>query len=52
MSGKIAIGCENHTIDKWLKDYKKIGEAHGYTEEQIKEYYQYIKICSAIAKAE
>ena len=52
MSGKIAIGCENHTIDKWLKDYEKIGEAHGYTEEQIKEYHGYIKICSAIAKAE
>ena len=50
MSGKISIGCENHTIDKWIKDYKTIGEEHGYTDEQIKEYFGYIKICKKLAE--
>ena len=40
--GNIRIGCENHSIAEWKKDYKEIGKNEKYTEEQIKEYYKYI----------
>jgi hypothetical protein len=36
--GSIAIGCEVHTFDEWLKNYKIIGKAFGYSPKQIKEY--------------
>src|SRR5208282_690104 len=36
--GHIAIGCEVHTFAEWLKNYKVIGKAAGYTPEQVKEY--------------
>jgi carbonic anhydrase/acetyltransferase-like protein (isoleucine patch superfamily) len=36
--GSIAIGCEVHTFAEWLKNYKIIGKAAGYTPKQIKEY--------------
>lgn len=48
MGGKISIGCETHTVEHWVKHYKKIGEEHSYTEKQIKEYYGYIKICKGL----
>jgi hypothetical protein len=50
MSGKISIGCETHTVEKWLKDYQKIGENHEYTDVQIAEYYQYIKMCAELSE--
>ena len=40
----IGIGCEVHTIEAWLSDYKKIGAANGYTHNQIKEYKRYIDL--------
>jgi len=51
MSGKISIGCETHTVEKWLKDYQKIGENHEYTDVQIAEYYQYIKMCAELSES-
>jgi Pentapeptide repeats (8 copies) len=38
----IHIGCEDHTISEWKKNYKIIGAEYDYTEEQIVEYYQYV----------
>ncbi len=50
MTGKIKIGCENHTVEKWLKDYKEIGKRNNYTPEQIAEYGEYIKMCAKFVK--
>lgn len=50
ISGKIKIGCEFHTVKKWLKDYKKIGKRYSYTSAQIEEYGEYIKMCARFAK--
>ncbi len=36
--GKIVIGCEVHTHEEWLRDYRTIGEENGYTSAQIDEY--------------
>jgi hypothetical protein len=47
-NGKIRIGCEDHTIAKWKKDYKKIGKDNNYTDEQIAEYKRYIDACSKL----
>ena len=47
-TGKIKIGCIEETVTKWLSDYKKIGKENGYTDNEIAEYYQYIKMCSKI----
>jgi uncharacterized protein YjbI with pentapeptide repeats len=52
MAGKISIGCEEHTIAMWLKNYAKIGKKHCYTDEQINEYHKYILLCAELAKAE
>ena len=38
----IQIGCEIHTTQHWRDHYRKIGKQHGYTEEQIQEYREYI----------
>ena len=51
ISGKIKIGCEEHTASEWVANYKKIGEDNGYTGDEIAEYYRYIELCAAIAKA-
>ena len=50
MAGKIKIGCENHALDKWIKDYKEIGKRNNYAPEQIKEYGEYIKMCAKFVK--
>jgi len=49
-AGKIKIGCENHTVEKWLNDYKEIGKRNDYTPEQIAEYGEYIKMCAKFVK--
>ena len=36
--GKIAVGCEIHTHEEWLRNYVEIGERNDYTPEQIEEY--------------
>ena len=50
ITGKIKIGCENHTVKKWLNDYKEIGKRNDYTPEQIAEYGEYIKMCAKFVK--
>ena len=50
MAGKIKIGCENYTVEKWLNDYKEIGKHNNYTPEQIAEYGEYIKMCAKFVK--
>jgi hypothetical protein len=41
---QIQIGCEIHSIEHWIENYKKIGVAHGYSAEQIEEYGDYIQV--------
>ena len=41
-NGNIKIGCEIYSIKEWKKNYKEIGEKHGYTDNEIAEYYDYI----------
>jgi hypothetical protein len=41
---EIDIGCEIHTVSHWLKNYKTIGEANGYSEREIEEYFKYLKL--------
>lgn len=48
--GHIAIGCEIHTIEHWLKNYKAIGKKQNYTKEQIKEYGLHIKYIAKMEK--
>ena len=40
----IQIGCEKHSVDEWIKNYESIGKNNDYTEEQITEYGNYIKM--------
>lgn len=47
---KIKIGCEEHTVLKWLNNYESIGRAHNYTDEEINEYFGYIKMCEVYSK--
>ena len=42
----LAIGCEVHEISHWLTHYKSIGEANGYTPDQIEEYGRYIRLAA------
>jgi len=48
--GYIQIGCEIHTFDELIKNYKKIGKQYDYTDKEIKEYYEYIKLFKKIGK--
>jgi len=41
-NGNIKIGCEIYSIKEWKKNYKEIGKKHGYTDNEIAEYYDYI----------
>ena len=40
---KISIGCNCFTVDYWIEKFEAIGKKHNYSEEQIKEYGNYIK---------
>ena len=46
--GIIQIGCENYSVEKWMTNYKSIGADNGYSNSEISEYYEYIKIISTI----
>ena len=46
----IQIGCKRYTISEWQKHFRKIGEAEGYSPEQIKEYKGYIDLIAAMHK--
>ena len=41
----IWIGCEYGTIEYWKIMHEFIGKENNYSNEEIKEYYKYIKIC-------
>lgn len=34
-----------NTIAEWLECYQEIGQANGYSEQEIQEYFGYIQIC-------
>ena len=51
LNGEIQIGCEKHTVAHWIENYKTIGEANEYTEDQIKEYFGYINMVNNLIEA-
>jgi len=44
----VHIGCKCYAIKQWLKVYKKVGTAEGYSEQQIKEYGAALKMISEV----
>lgn len=46
----LSIGCHNYTIKEWLDNFEIIGKKENYTQEQIKEYKQYILMAEQFAK--
>ena len=50
-TNEIHIGCYKKSISVWKTIYKKAGEAEGYTDKQIIEYCQYIKVCEDLQKS-
>ena len=49
-TGEIHIGCYKKSISTWKRVYKEVGKDNGYTKDEIKEYYGYIKICEDAQK--
>jgi len=45
---QVYIGCEKHHINHWMVNYRKIGRKNRYSEEQIAEYYKYIKLIKEV----
>jgi len=39
----LRIGCEYHTIDHWLQEYKAIGDYNNYSDKEIQEYFIFIR---------
>jgi hypothetical protein len=37
-TGMVQIGCEQHSLERWLEAYEWIGYYHSYTDEQVLEY--------------
>ena len=48
----IQIGCKNGTPAWWRLNYKQVGKEQDYSEAQIAEYYEYIKLATKIIKAQ
>ena len=46
----IQIGCKRYTISEWQKHFRKIGEAEGYSTEQMEEYKGYIDLIATMHK--
>ena len=46
----IQIGCKRYTISEWQKHFRKIGEAEGYSPEQMEEYKGYINLIATMHK--
>ena len=46
----IQIGCKRYTISEWQKHFRKIGEATGYSTEQMEEYKGYIDLIATMHK--
>jgi hypothetical protein len=47
----IKIGCNNHNVDYWIKNYGVIGRENDYTDEQMREYYNYINFIKQLQEA-
>ena len=41
---KLRIGCEEHELDFWEKNYVNIGAMNDYSNDEIKEYREYIQL--------
>ena len=50
-NGKIQIGCNILTVNEWLRQSESLGKSAGYTDKEIAEYQQYIKLVDALVKA-
>ena len=50
--GTIQIGCLIHTFEEWRSHFIQIGEAEGYTPEQIEEYGKIIEFLIANGRAQ
>ena len=48
--GHIAIGCQCHSYQYWIENYKNIGSKQGYTEDEIKEYSEHIRYMIKMGK--
>ncbi len=46
----LKIGCIENTFDWWIENYKEIGKKENYSDGEISEYYEYIKLFKAIGK--
>jgi hypothetical protein len=46
----IQIGCKRYSISEWQKHFQKIGEAEGYSPEQMEEYKGYIDLIATMHK--
>ena len=44
----IKIGCQEHDVDYWLKNYERIGKIEKYSDEQIAEYKLYIDLAATL----
>ena len=42
--GCISIGCKRHTYQEWLDNGEQIGKANGYTDAEIADYMDWIKL--------
>ncbi len=42
---EIVIGCERKTISEWIEQYEDMGKKNDYSDEQIKRYGDFIKMC-------
>jgi hypothetical protein len=43
---RLTIGCEDHNLKYWLNNFKEIGQANNYSEDEIKLYANFIKTCA------
>jgi len=43
---EISIGCEVHSLEYWLNNYRMVGRDNNYTSEQIEKYGSFIKECN------
>jgi hypothetical protein len=41
---ELGIGCERHSIEWWLENYELTGKCESYEQEEISEYYEYIRL--------
>jgi len=46
----IKIGCEEHSIEYWLKNYRSIGKDANYSKDEIAIYGAFIKMCAKKSK--